>query len=624
MPLRFWAGLCALQGTRKCNEKPNIGVQVFRISNFEFRISMFPFAMNKRSRLLLRLLPFLLLIACGKGGAPGTSQSAPKVQDQSVKIEATGETDPSAAPEAVPGGTFASWQGDYPKSLNMWLDNNSFSGVVSSMMFEPLVELHSTEDRPIGELAESWEISPDKKSYTFHLNPAAKWSDGKPVTAADVQFFYDVMMNPKNLTSLFRVDLSKISRPEVLDDYTLRITAKEPHWKLFWIAGGLVAFPRQVWANVDFNTVNFEFPVVDGPYALDEVKTNRSIRLKRRGDWWGRVKKYNEHKFNFDYLVFKSMEDRTKALEFLKTGGFDQYAVYTAKIWAQDTPVIPQVQKNWVVRQNVYNRFPVGFQGFALNMRRPLFQDLRVRQALAYLLNRQLMNQKLMFNEYFLLNSYFPDLYPGDVNPAIPATQYDPNLARALLAQSGWQVGADGVLAKNGQPLGITILHYEGSDMRHLTIYLEALKSVGINAQVELVSQATWTKRIDNHEFDIVWAAWAEAAFGTLKRCGVRRPPMISPARIGPVSRTPTWTSSSMRRKRRWTLGSAMISAARSINGSWRKAPMSSCGNPPATGCSTGTGSERRSLCSLNLAIKAMRSFIGGMTRPGRRRSTRR
>jgi microcin C transport system substrate-binding protein len=121
------------------------------------------------------------------------------------------------------------------------------------------------------------------------------------------------------------------------------------------------------------------------------------------------------------------------------------------------------------------------------------------------------MNEKLMFNEYFLLNSYFPDLYPKDVNPAIPATMYDPNLARALLKDAGWQVGPDGILAKNGQPLDITILHYEGSDVRHLTIYLEALKSVGIRAQVELTSQATWTKRIDNHEFDIVWAAWEDS-----------------------------------------------------------------------------------------------------------------
>jgi len=456
-----------------------------------------------------RLLPFLLLMGCGKSGTPAPpTASAPKVQDSPVEIETTGEADPVASPDAVPGGTFVSWPGDYPKSLNAWLDTNEFSATVSSLMFEPLLELHSTENRPVGDLAESWEISPDKKTYTFHLNPAAKWSDGMPVTAADVQFYYDVIMNKKNLTSVYRVDLSRFSRPEVLDDHTLRITATEAHWKNFWVAGGLVAFPRQAWSNVDFNTVNFEFPVVDGPYALDEVKTNRSIRLKRRGDWWGRIKKYNEHKYNFDYLTFKSMEDRTKALEFLKTGGFDEYSVYTAKIWAQETN-FPQVQKNWVIRQNVYNEQPRSFQGFAMNLRRPLFQDVRVRQALAYLLDRQLMNEKLMFNQYFLLNSYFPDLYPNNINPAVPVTQYDPDKARALLKDAGWEVGSDGVLAKDGQPLDITILHYEGSDLRHLNIYIEDMKAVGIRAHVELTSQATWTKRIDNHEFDMVWAAWS-------------------------------------------------------------------------------------------------------------------
>ena len=456
---------------------------------------------------LLWLLPILLLAACGKSGPPSTSQSAPVVQDVPVQMETTGEIDPIASPDAIPGGSFSLWEGPYPKSLNVWLDNNSFSQAVSSLMYESLVELHSTENRPVGILAQSWEISPDKKIYTFHLDPNAKWSDGQPVTAQDVQFYYDVIMNPKNLTSLYRVDLSRFARPEVIDDHTIRLTATEPHWGNFWTAGSMAAFPKHAWQNVDFNTINFNFSVVDGPYAIDEVKTDRSVSLKRRGDWWGRAVKYNQHKYNFDHLVFKSMEDQTKALEFLKTGGFDQYAIYSAKIWTQDT-FFPAEQKNWVVRQNVFNDEPKSFQGFALNMRRPLFQDIRVRQALAYLLDRQLMNEKLMYNQYFLLNSYFPNLYPDYVNPAIPVTKYDPDKARALLLAAGWQVGSDGMLAKDGQPLSITILHSGGSDMRHLNIYLEDMKKVGINAQVDLVSWATWTKRIDNHEFDMVWVNW--------------------------------------------------------------------------------------------------------------------
>jgi len=455
---------------------------------------------------LLILLPILILAACGKPSAVQEPTSTTTAIETPVQVEATGEVDPVAVEGAVKGGTYTTWGGEFPKSLNTWLDANSFSAQVCGLMFEPLVDLHSTRDEPVGILAESWEVSPDKKTYTFKIHPAAKWSDGKPVTAEDVQFYYDVIMNPKNLTSLYRVDLSRFARPEIIDEKTVRITATEPHWKNFWTAAGFLAFPKHAWKDLNFNDQNFDFPVVSGPYAMGDVKMNRLIQLKRRPDWWGLVKRYNQNKYNFDSIVFKAMEDRNKALEVLKKEEFDTYAIYTAKIWAQDAN-FPQVEKNWVVRQRIFNKDPKGFQGFALNLRRPALQDLRLRQALALLLNRELMNDKLMFNQYFLLNSYFPDLYPDNQNPDAPLTKYDPEKARALLKDAGWQVGSDGLLAKDGQPFKLTILH-AGTDLRHLNIYIQDLKAVGIDANIDLVSQATFTKRVDNHDFDMIWSAW--------------------------------------------------------------------------------------------------------------------
>lgn len=455
---------------------------------------------------LFHFLPFLFLCACGKQSSP-PQQADSAIKDAPVQMEQGGETDPIAMEGALKGGAYTTWAGEFPKSLNMWLDSNSFSGQVSGLMFETLVEMHSTKDEPVGVLAESWEISPDKKTYTFKIHPAAKWSDGRPVTAEDVQFYYDVMMNPKNLTSLFRVDLVRFARPEIIGEKTVRITAKEPHWKNFWTAAGFFAFPKQAWKSVDFNRQNFDFPVVSGPYEIGEVKMNRLIQLKRRGDWWGRVLRYNLNKYNFDHLLFKAMEDRRKALEVLKKEEFDTYALYTAKIWAEDTH-FPQVEKNWVARQRIFNNDPKGFQGFALNMRRPILQNLQVRQALQCLLNRELMNEKLMFNQYFLLNSYFPDLYPNNQNPDMPLMKYDPEKARALLKEAGWQVGPDGFLSKGSQQFSLVILHHEGSDLRHLNIYIQDLKAVGINARIDLVSQSTFTKRVDNHDFDLIWTAW--------------------------------------------------------------------------------------------------------------------
>ena len=424
----------------------------------------------------------------------------------STDIQASGELDPIANPKATKGGTFTSWGSSFPKSLNMFLDYNSFSTQITGLLFEPLVSLHSTRNEPVGVLAESWSISDDKKSFTFRLHQGVKWSDGKSLTAEDVQFYYDVMMNPKNMTSVFRVSLKRFERPEVIDDRTVRISAKTTHWKNFWDACAIVALPKHVWKDVDFNKQNFKFPVVNGPYGVKIVKKNRYIILERRSDWWGKVKPYNRHKFNFDQIKYKFMEDRNKALEAFKKGEFDAYAIYTSSIWAKKTD-FPQVKKGWVVKQRVFNREPKGFQGFSMNLRRPLFQDVKLREALSHLLNRELMNQKLMYNEYFLLNSYYPDLYPGNLNPDVPFREYDPDKARAILRDAGWLVGPDGFLQKDGKKLEISFLTYS-VDHRHMNIYLEDLKKVGIKGRIEQLSLSSVRKRLQNHEFDLFWINW--------------------------------------------------------------------------------------------------------------------
>lgn len=447
-----------------------------------------------------------LLLSCGEKTEEKENKPLSTKDTLKVEMEAKGESDPIANPKAVKGGTFTTWGSSFPKSLNMFLDYNSFSAEITRLFFEPLVSLHSTRNEPVGVVAESWSISDGKKTFTFKIHPVAKWSDGKPITAEDIQFYYDVMMNPKNMTSIFRVSLKRFGRPKIIDVRTVEMSVKEPHWKNFWDACEMVALPKHVWKDVDFNKQNFEFPVVSGPYRLKEVKKNRYIILERRADWWGRIKRYNQHKYKFDYIKYKFMEDRHKALEAFKKGEFDAYAIYTSSIWARKTE-FDQVKKGWVVRRRVFNQEPKGFQGFAINLRRSVFQDVRVREALCHLLNRELMNEKLMYNEYFLLNSYYPDLFPENVNPDVPLRKYDPEKARALLHDAGWLVGPDGFLVKDGKHLEISFLTHS-VDHRHLNVYLEDLKKVGIMARIEQLSLSSVRKRLDKHEFDLYWVNW--------------------------------------------------------------------------------------------------------------------
>ncbi|MCB1175813.1 MAG: ABC transporter substrate-binding protein [Leptospiraceae bacterium] len=426
------------------------------------------------------------------------------VQDETVTVESRGSLDPIAMQQSQRGGVYTTWGGPSPKTLNAWLEPWQLSGQVMGLLFETLVEMHSVNDQPVGVLASAWQISPDGQSFTFTIHPKANWSDGQPVTAGDVQFFYDTIMNKDHLTTAWRVTIQRFERPEIIDAKTVRIRSREKNWKAFWDAGAFFALPKHIWEGQDFNKINKEFPVVSGPYELVSYKRNRFVMLRRRGNWWGRSLAYNQHKYNFDYLKFRLIEDRTVALEKFKKGEMDLYSIYTSSIWATKTKELPMVQKGWVVRQNVFTRNPLSFQGLALNMRREHLKDKRVREALAHLLNREQMNRELMYDEYLLLNSYFPFLYPDNTNPSVPVRKYDAEKAARLLDAAGWKVGPQGVRQKNGKDF---VLHYitYASDNRHLKLYQEALKRAGIKLEIEIMTMAEVQKRAQEFNFDLYW-----------------------------------------------------------------------------------------------------------------------
>ena len=259
---------------------------------------------------------FFTLTACNEQGSAGAKSAGKNAElnclELPVDSTATGEFDPVASKDARPCGTITLWGSAMPKSFNMWEDYNSFSAELMGMMFEPLVSLHSTEDREVGILADSWNVSEDGKTFTFHVDARARWSDGKPVTAEDVQFYYDVIMDEKNLTPIFKVGLSRFDRPEVVDSLTVKMTAKESHWGNFWEAAGMLAFPKHVWAGKDFNQIRYEFPVVSGPYKIKTFREDRYVELERRADWWGFHKYWNRGKYNFQKIRYRFMNDQTK------------------------------------------------------------------------------------------------------------------------------------------------------------------------------------------------------------------------------------------------------------------------------------------------------------------------
>lgn len=416
-----------------------------------------------------------------------------------------------ASPRAVRGGRIVVAAGSVPRSLNPLLDNNVFSSRVFGFMYESLLGMDDATGEYAPGLASRWTVSADGRAFTFTIDPEARWSDGRPVTAADVKWTFDAIMDPAHLTGPHKVALQTFTAtaPEVLAPDRIRFTAGEVHWRNLGAAGGFPVLPSHVFAGRDFNALNFDFPVVSGPYRLGAMKENVSLQMARRPDWWADAKPWNWHLLNFDVVEYRFFSDPENAWDAFRKGLFDYYPVYTARIWVQETHG-ERFDRNWIVKRAIRNQAPVGFQGFAMNLRRKPYDDVRVRQALAHLLDRETLNATMMYGQYFLHRSYFEDLYDAQRPCPNPFFEFNPAKARTLLAEAGWKPDpATGMLAKDGQPLVVKFLSNGGTSDKFLARYKGDLAAAGVGLAIEHKDWAAWARDMDAYDFDMTWAAWS-------------------------------------------------------------------------------------------------------------------
>ncbi len=421
--------------------------------------------------------------------------------------------DPAADPYATPGGEIVVFGGQYPKSLNYYLDNNVLSAEIFNALYETLLTMNPVTLAYEPGLAAKWEISEDKKTFTFHMDKRARWSDGTPVTAHDAAWTCHAILDPANLTGPHKIDMERFEPPETPDEYTIRFTAKDVHWKNLGAAGGFHILSKRAFEGKDFNKVNFEFPVVSGPYRLGEIDEGTSVTLRRRDDWWAGSQKRYAGVYNFDALRFRFFAERENAFEAFKKGMIDLFPIYTSRIWV-NAATGEKFDNNWIIKQKIYNHNPMGFQGFAMNMRAAPFDDARVRKAMALLLDREKMNRALMYNQYFLHKSYFEDLYDRDHPCPNPQIRMNAEKAMALLKQAGWAVNpATGALEKDGRTFSFKFLTRSAASDKFLAIYAEDLKDAGIELIIDQKDWAAWARDMEEFNFQMTWAAWSASVF---------------------------------------------------------------------------------------------------------------
>ena len=447
-----------------------------------------------RGKTLFLLLPLLLIAMAATLNAAG-----PK-------------SEPVGDPKAVRGGELVLHTSEFPKSFNYYVNNSSDAAAVFGLVYDTLMELHPTTLEFLPLIAKSWEISADKKVFTLKLDPRAKWADGKPITAADVQFTYDTIMDPKNLTSVQRMSISRFNPPEVIDARTIRFTAKTVHYNNLVTLAGFNILPKHLYIGKDFNKAfNMNLPGSSGPYVLSEVREGRYYVLKRRPDYWADKLPNHRGMYNFNTIKYKVMAT-TVAFEAFKKGDFDIFDEISAKSWVNENDGTP-FQKNWIIKRKIYNYAPQGFAGLALNMRRPPFQDIRAREAICRLLDRKYLLEKIMFNQYQPLSSYWPSLYGSSKSNEL--IEYDTAKAKQLLNQAGFnRLDGSGYLVNDkGQRMEFTLIYASEEFERHITYFAETCKKAGVKVNLQLLSWATLIQKIEKYNFDAVNIGWSASLF---------------------------------------------------------------------------------------------------------------
>jgi microcin C transport system substrate-binding protein len=430
-------------------------------------------------------------------------------------------------------GTFDNFNGFIPKG-------NSAAGL--GFLTETL--LGSSADEAFTEyglLAESLEWPEDRSWVIFTLRPDARWHDGELVTVEDVIWSFETLKAKG--APVYRFYYASVGGAEKVGERRVKFSFTEVgNRELPLIVGQLPILPKHYWSQRDFEKTTLEPPLGSGPYKIADFEAGRYMVLERVEDYWGEDLPINRGTNNFDRIRYEYFRDDVVVREALKSGDIDFREENQAKAWALDYDV-PAVRNGWLNKIEVPHQVPTGMQAFVMNIRRPAFQDRRVRRALAYAFDFEWTNRNMFFGQYTRTESYFSnselaatglpegeeleilERYRGQVPEEVFTTPYSApgtdgsgwprdNLRRAfeLLEAAGWVVeDLKLVDPETGRQMRFEILLVSAAFERIVLPFVRNLKRLGIDARVRLVDQSQYINRLRSFDFDMFVGGWGES-----------------------------------------------------------------------------------------------------------------
>ncbi|WP_341523900.1 extracellular solute-binding protein [Pseudomonas sp. G.S.17] len=419
--------------------------------------------------------------------------------------------------------------------LMPYLDKGTGVSQLNGMVYSPLAVKSLDEPNTVyGLVAQKMERGDDGLSLRFILNPKARFADGTPITAEDVRYTYDLLMTQGSLS--YRTEFEDVKAVEVESPTQIRFDFKSAENRSLPLdLASLPVFPEHWWKNRDFaGGGGFEIPLGSGPYKVAKVDPGRSITFARDPDWWGNDLPVNKGFYNFDSFSVEYFGDTDVARQVLKGGAYDYNREYSATAYSilYDSPALDEgrLQKAHLAKGAVQSS-----QGFVFNLDRPMFQDRRVRQALAMLWDFEWTNRQMMRNMYIRQNSYFSNsplaatqlpseselkiLEPlrGKIPPEVfsevfrtPKTDgtgfiRDKQLqALALLEEAGWMPKGDQLVNAKGEPLSFTFLNGQAGFEKILLPYKRNLAQIGVTFEIRRIDAAQYLNRVMARDYDMI------------------------------------------------------------------------------------------------------------------------
>jgi peptide/nickel transport system substrate-binding protein len=382
------------------------------------------------------------------------------------------------------------------RRLNPIIANDSASGTINDQVFNGLVR-YDKDIKLIGDLAERWDVSPDGKTITFHLRKGVAWHDGAPFTAEDCLFTYQRLIDPKVATP-YSSSYMDVAKAWVVDKLTFRVTYKEPFSPALesWSMG---VIPRHLLEGKDLNSDDFNRkPVGTGPYKLKEWIAGQKIVLEAND-------RYFEGRPNIDQYIYRIIPDSSTMFQELLSGGVDMMGLNPLQYLRKSET--RRIKENYQKFRYPANAFT--YLGY--NLASPLFSDKKVRQALAYAIDRQSIIDGVLMGLGQPCTGPF-SYVSWAYNPKIKPYPYDPERAKRMLVEAGWKdMNSDGVRVKDGRPFQFTILTNQGNGERIKAseIMQQNFKKVGIDAKIRVMEWQAFLEQIDKHSFDAIMLGWS-------------------------------------------------------------------------------------------------------------------